>query len=244
MLVTTTGVVIRERATAENYKYVDVLTADYGVIEIVIRGKKYLSAMQLFAFSKICYDKRKTSNFLNSAEPLKIFYTLRMDVDKLSLASYFSEVVSYAIPPDQDSGEILRLYLNTIYFLSEGTRDIRMLKSIFELRFMSEIGMMPNVGSCSCCNNTAERLYFVLEDATICCDKCFVADDSKTFISLTSAALKAVRHIISSDFERLYNFNIKELCQNKLSYISESYLLTHLGRNFKTLDFYKVMADN
>ena len=54
--------------------------------------------------------------------------------------------------------------------------------------------------------------------------------------------LSAVRHIVLSDFDRLFNFRVSEETQQRLSALAESYLLTHLERSFGTLDFYKTIV--
>ena len=45
----------------------------------------------------------------------------------------------------EESGcdEIMRLTLNTLYFLDKGDRDDELLKSIFEFRLLCEAGLRP-----------------------------------------------------------------------------------------------------
>ncbi len=249
MLITTAGVVIRERQIGENDKFIDILTDKNGVIEVSVKGVKKLNssnsaATQLYTYSNFCVQKRGERYYLNSSEQIKNFYGIRMDIDKLSLACYFSEVITYAVSDEENTGEVLRLLLNTLYFLSNSKRDLRLLKSIFELRFVSEIGMMPNVTAClECGEYKAEKMFFDLTNACFYCENCFSDAESDNAVSLTPAVVSAVRHIVLADFNRLFNFKISPLSQNKLSHVTEQYLLTHVGRSFRTLDFYKSMVD-
>jgi len=248
MLITTAGVVIRERQIGENDKFVDILTEKNGVIEVSVKGVKKINstnsaATQLYTYSNFCIKKKNDRYYLNSSEQIKNFYGIRMDIDKLSLACYFSEVIAYAVPNEESSGEILRLLLNTLYFLSNSTRDLPFLKSIFELRFVCELGMMPNVTACIECGRfEGEKMFFDLTGGCFYCENCFGDAESDNIVSLTPAVLSAVRHIVLADFNRLYNFKISPLSQNKLSHVAEQYLLTHVGRSFRTLDFYKSMT--
>jgi DNA repair protein RecO (recombination protein O) len=248
-MITTNGIVIREKNFGENDKFIDILTDNYGVIEIMVKGSKKInsqnsSSTQLFAYSKFCLESKKDKYYLNSCEPIKIFYDIRLDIDKLSLVSYFSELISFTVCEDKNS-EILKLFLNTIHFLSIGKREEILLKSIFELRLMAEIGMMPNVVACGCCNiYLDDKMFFVVENGGIYCHNCYNNFDELTSISLTDSVLHALRYILLSDFNKIFNFTISPLSQNKLAYISESYLLSHLGRKFKTLDFYKSIKKN
>lgn len=40
MLTTVTGIVIRERSVGEQDKFIDLLTADQGVLEVSVRGRR------------------------------------------------------------------------------------------------------------------------------------------------------------------------------------------------------------
>ena len=134
-MITTDGIVIRERFVGENDKYVDVLTKEYGIIEISVKGAKKINsksscATQQFTFSKICYSAKGDRYFMNSCEPIKTFYNIRLDVYKYALATYFCEILKYSITTGEPHESVLRLFLNVLHFLSGDTRDIDMLKSI------------------------------------------------------------------------------------------------------------------
>ena len=71
MLITTEGIVIRERAVGDNDKYIDILTKDYGIVEAMARGVKKIngknsSTTQMFSYSKFCLSKSKNNYILNS----------------------------------------------------------------------------------------------------------------------------------------------------------------------------------
>ncbi len=236
------GIVLKERPVGEQDRFVDVLTKEKGVIELSVKGAckingKSGSSTQLFAYSRFCCDKRKDRLYLNSAEPIHIFYDLRSSLTALSLASYFSEVLRYCISERTDSGNVLRLTLNTLHCLEKKLRSEQLLKSIFELRLMSEIGYMPDVLACKSCGVfEPEELYFSVEDGGFLCSDCF--DDNGKWTKLRLPELSAIRHIVLADFDRLFNFRVSERAGDKLATFTEDYLLTHLERNFKTLDFY------
>ena len=249
LLITVNGIVIRERQCGENDKFIDIMTDKCGLMEVFVRGarkitSKNASSAQLFAYSKFCLSKRRDRYCIDSAEPIKIFYSIRQELDKLALASYFAEVISYASMLEENRyDEILRLLLNVFHYLSEGTREIKFLKSIFELRFMTEIGNMPNVLGCAECNMySAEKMYFIIENGTMYCSSCFSQHKKCTAVSINDPVLHAIRHIVLADFNRLFNFRLPEISSDTLAYISENYLITHIGKTFKTLEFYKTVV--
>lgn len=247
MLITTYGIVIRERSIGENDKFIDVLTKDLGVIELSAKGVKKItsksfSSAQLFAYSKFCLNKKNDRYYINSAEPVHIFYNLRLDVESFALASYFCEIILHAITSEQSANSVTRLFLNTLYFLEEGKHPKCLLKSIFELRLVSEIGMMPDILAChSCLCYQTPIMYFKIDNGMIFCENCYnMAGDA---VEINSSVLHAIRYICLTDFEKLWSFKLSDNAQKSLSQITEKYILSHTEKHFKTLDFYKELEN-
>lgn len=244
-MTTVEGIVLKERSVGEQDKFIDILTKESGVLEVSVKGARKIngrsgSSTQLLAYSRFCIDKRGNYMYLNSAEPIHIFYGLRESLTKISLASYFAEVMRFCIKPEAQNGDIMRLMLNCLHYLETGERDERLLKSVFELRLMSEIGYMPDVVACrSCGAYEPEELFFCIADGGFFCADCFENDSSADYMKIKLPVLSAVRHIVLADFSRLFNFRVSEGSQQRLSALAEAYMLTHLERSFGTLDFYK-----
>lgn len=239
------GIVLRERLVGEHDKFLDVLTRNSGIIEISAKGAgkiggKSRSSAQLFAYSKFCMDKRGSRYYLNSAEPIHIFYGLRDSLTKIALASYFSEVLTFCTDENCDGEEIMRLILNTLYYLENGKREQQLLKSVFELRLMSEIGFMPDIIGCRMCGvYEPEILYFSEKNSCFYCADCFEDAVDKGYTKIKLPVLSALRHIVLADFNRLFNFRISDSSMMTLAAITENYLVVHLERHFKTLNYYK-----
>ena len=245
---TINGIVIKQRSFGESDKFADILTNE-GIIEISVKGAKKItgknsSSVQLFAYSRFCIDERNKRKFLNSAEPIHIFYGLRDNLKKLSLASYFADILKYCITSEKQNNNVLRLFLNTLYFLEKDSEKCDFLKSVFEFRLMSEIGMMPDVLACRNCGAfEPENIFFSITESSFCCKECHQSVENENGITAPLSLLKAVRHIVLSDFDRLFSFRVSPEIQNYLSYLSEQYIISHLERNFSTLTFYKSIKD-
>ncbi len=246
---TINGIVIKQRSFGESDKFADILTNE-GIIEIPVKGVKKItsknsSSVQLFAYSRFCIDERNGRKFLNSAEPIHIFYGLRDNLKKLSLASYFADILKYCITSEMQNNNVLRLFLNTLYFLEKDSEKCDFLKSVFELRLLSEIGLMPDVLACRKCGAfEPDEIYFSITESNFCCKDCHAnSPENETGITAPLSLLKAVRHIVLSDLNRIFSFRISDEIQHKLSYLSEQYIISHLERNFSTLTFYKSVKD-
>lgn len=245
MLITTEGIVIRERFVGENDKFIDILTKEYGIIEVSVKGAKKInsktsSSTQIYTYSKFCFSQKGERYFMNSCEPIKVFYNIRLDVNKFALASYFSELLKFSVVSQVPSENVLRLFLNTLHYMTESKRSETFLKSVFELRLLTEIGLMPDLVACAECNEyTSEKNYFYINKGCFICGKCYSGEFSDDVIEINEAVLHTLRFIVFSDFNKLFNFKISDNVQKKLSDLTERYLLSHMNRNFKTLEFYK-----
>ncbi len=243
------GIVLKERSVGEQDKFIDILTKEKGVIEVSVKGAKKIngktgSSSQLFAYSRFCLNQRGERLFLNSAEPIHIFYDLRSSLSRISLASYFADILRFCINPETHSGEVMRLFLNALHYLEKGSRDEKLLKSVFELRLMSEIGYMPDILACRVCGAfEPEELFFSISDGRFFCKDCFADESVSDFIKMEMPVLRAIRHIVLVDFDRLFNFRVSDKAMEKLSAAAESYLVSHLERSFQTLEFYKSICD-
>ena len=242
MRTNTDGLILKEQNIGEKDKLVTVLTRHNGLVRAFVRGAKSVnnrknSSTGMFCFSKLCLYKTKESYILDEAEPIELFFELRNDLEKLSLAQYFSELIITLVQEDEPAEDYLRLTLNSLYFLAKGKMPIEQVKAITELRLMCIAGYMPNLVACDRCGEyETDTMYFDVEDGLLYCENCM--SDSMLF-PLDIGLIKALRHIAFSDFEKIYSFKMEEQALPDLSYITEKYLLSKLQRNFKTLEFYK-----
>lgn len=248
MLTTVKGLVLKEKSYGENDKILDILTDSMGLITVSAKGVKKSNAKnssvsQMFSYANYCLSESKGRYILNSAEPIRIFYDIRLDVEKFALASYFCELLLYTSTYEQ-SGEVLRLILNTLHFLEDKSKEPKLLKSIFELRLMSEIGLVPNlIGCCECLTYSEPQMQFDLKGGRIYCERCCGARDLRTFEVIDETLLHAVRYIALTDMERLFSFRLSPDYLEMLNIITERYIKFQLDKRFATLDFYKTITN-
>lgn len=249
-MLTVTGLVVRERPSGENDKLLSVLTDTNGLIEICAKGvkkanAKNASSAQAFAYGRFCIVEGKNYYILNSSEPIRIFYDIRLDMSRFALASYFCELILFTCVKNQPNKEILRLILNTLHFLSDGKKSEALLKSIFELRLMCELGMGPYlVGCCKCYKYQDVLMQFDLSVGKLFCEVCCGNKDITYCEPLNMSLLHALRFIALSDMSKIFSFRISDDRLYELSRITERYTLLHLDKKFQTLDFYKSLQND
>lgn len=245
MQFTTDGLVIRETNFGDYDKYITVLTRDRGIISLLVksarrRNNKNQAATSLLCYSNFTVFENRDTYKLNESSPIEVFFELRRDIVKMSLAQYTCELCSSMAPEQFESEEFLRLILNSLHFLCKPQSDVNLIKAITELRLLSLSGYMPDLIGCNECA-TFEKfpMYFDLSNAVIYCP-----EHRKTggLIEIDKTTFAAMRHIVYSSMEKLYSFTVPRESAKYLSFVTETYLRSQLERNFKTLDFFHSLS--
>lgn len=244
------GVVLTQKPVGEQDKFIDILTEELGVLEVLVKGAGKINsksgcATQLFAYSAFCLRPGKRGYILDSVSPIRIFYDLRQSVTAVALASYFSQIIQFSVLPQGENLEIQRLLLNCLHFLAQKKYPEDMLKSIFELRMAALLGFMPDVVMCRGCGNyLPEQLWFSIEKGAFLCKECHTPkEEAVQSVAMTAGTLQAIRHIVLSEMERIFAFRLQEDCQEALSEFAEKFLLYHFDHSFSALQYYKAIRN-
>ncbi len=241
MTYNTDAVVLRVIKTGEADRLVTFLTRDKGVVKAfaksaaVPKNKLHMST-QMFCYGHYTFYEGKNSTQVNECELSETFPGLRDDIASLALAQYFNELIIETVPTDIKSDEYLRLLLNSLYFLSHNQKDIKILKSVFELRLVSMIGYMPSlVGCVSCGAFESEPMYFNEYTGEIFCNKCAIKESTLYPLEV----ITAMRHIVYSNLSKVFALTVSDKNIYKLNKATEKYLMAKVPKKFNSLRFYK-----
>jgi len=241
MYVNTTGIVLRETAYKDSSKILTVLTGDKGKMTVTARGalrknSKLAAATQSLVFSEMTLFSSRERWTLTEARSVEQFIGLRDDIGLLALGTYFAELMEAVADEDHPSPEFLPLCLNALFALSEKIKTPEYVKPAFELRLMAASGFAPFIDSCCVCGREEpEHALLDVLGGTLHCDGCASVGETP----LSRGALSAARYIIGCDQKKLFSFTLGEAALRELTNAAEGYLLAHLDRRFRTLDYFK-----
>ncbi len=242
MQITTDAMVIRERNIDDSDRLLTLLTRDRGVITAYARGARRMKSTLAPATGLLCYSrmvlfKHRERYSVDKADINAVFFGIRQDIEKLALASYMAQLCAELIPEGEQDEDYLRLMLNSLHLLEKDKRSADFIKPLFELRLLSMAGYMPNLVSCrGCACYEADPMYFLPQSGQLTCGGCMTPQDTGA-LPLSPGVLTAMRYIIYSDFQRLFNFALPPEGLKVLSKTCQTYLLTQLDRGFTSLDF-------
>lgn len=239
MHITTQGLVLREVIYKESDKILTILTKERGKLTVSASGCRKKSSLisagcQQLVWSQFVLYEYKNRWSVKEVSVEREFKGLVEDVQRFSLACYFSEVSEALAIEDVPQQDLLSLLLNCLYVLEKRQHlPLDMVKAVFELRAVCQSGYEPMLDGCSFCG-IAEPLrpQLSLTSGTIHCYQC----GGKAF-PLTASSLSALEFIIQAAPKSIFQFEMESY--KNLAQLSEAYLLTQLDRPFKTLDFYQ-----
>ncbi len=238
----TDGLILRDYPTvAESDRFVAILTRDKGLLRASARGAKNVksrfgSATQQLCYSRLSLIRGRDKYIVEDAKPLEIFFPLRQDVEKMALAQYFCELALHMTPTEAPATEHLRLLLNGLHYLSEGSRDSMLVKAVVEGRLLCLEGYTPDLTGCCRCGQSEDLLmWFSPMCGTLTCSSCGIPSDG---IPVTGGVLAALRHILQGDFARCFAFSLPVADTLQLARLMERFLLAQQQRRYNTLDFY------
>jgi len=222
LFVNTTGIVLREVQYKDASKILTVLTSDEGKLTVSAHGahrknSKLAAVTGLLVFSEMTLQKKNERWTMTEARSVEQFIGLRDDLKLLALGTYFAELSEAVADEDSPNTELLPLCLNALYALSEKVKPPQLVKPAFELRLLAISGFEPVLKTK---NKTGIE---TIEDGVM---------------NLSDGAYNAARYILTCESKKLFSFSLADEPLKELSSMIEKYLLTHLDRLFKTLDYY------
>lgn len=246
------GLVLRTTDVKDSDRMLSVYSAERGLISVYSRGSKSLKSRNMSTTGQFCYSEmvlyeRGDKLWIQESRLIENFYNLREDIEAFAVASYACEVLEDVGTAEGDS-KLLQLTLNTLFALSSGKYRIPLVKAAFEVRMCALLGLMPDVISCQeCGEREGEAFLDILEGETLCRDchekrqreAIAVTDTERRVVCILSEGARAAfAYCLFCPAEKLLAFSVEGEDAALFSRAAEAYILNHLERSYKSLDFY------
>ncbi len=260
MLCELKGLVLRETATYQNAKYINVLTEEKGKISVLVRGAtklrtRFTASTQIFCYSEFVLYEHNGKYTLDESNLIENYFYLCDDFDTLTVGTYVLNTAEFVSNTEQPDNGILRLALNTLWTLAKKKeKDRRLVKAAYEMRLAMLAGFAPNVVYCKGCGKSVDGGTFFLNvmDGSIMCLECaqkhrdgntvengVVLDSfgaAQIIIPLKPATVLAMQYALYAQMNRLFSFSLAPELIVQFSYACEKYLENHLEHHFSVLD--------
>lgn len=245
MYLTIQGLVLRVTPYNDKDALLTVLSREHGKLTVKARGlyrknSPLTAPCQLLAYGEFTLFEYRGYCTINEAHSVELFHNLRKDLQKLALGTYFAQVADVVSQEDMPSGQLQTLVLNCLYALDKLAIPEQLVKAVFELRCACLAGYTPSLTGCYRCGNPIPDRFNVAE-GRLECSTCRDSASDGLRMPVTPGILDAMRYICYCEPKKLFAFRTGEQTVDRLSQLSEAYLVTQLERGFSTLDFYKTL---
>ena len=247
------GLVLRTVDLKESDRLLTIFTEEQGIVTAMAKGARSLKSRKMSSTQQFCYSsfilyEQGDKYWVKEASLIESFFGIRNSREGLALAAYVVEVLNDVGVEDKEV-ELLRLALNALYAISSEKYDLNKVKAVFEVRAMSILGFMPDVLECHTCARRDGSFYFDIMAGAIECFDCHkrseashttLSEDHETHLIsiLTEGAKTAMCYAIYSPLEKMLAFNIPKEDMELFCKAAERYVVNHLERSYKALEFY------
>ena len=257
------GLVVRTTDYGERDRILTLYTDELGLISVMANGSRSLKsrslvATELFCYSRFILNKRSDRYTVKEVELIESFFDLRTDVTKIALAGYACEVMAHVGTENMPEPDLLRLSLNTLYAIAKEKAPHPQIKGAFEMRAAAILGFMPELAVCDMCGEEGDDVALDVMNGSVRCADCrreaeenpplFTESDAARatiLCLLTSSARAALFYVLRAPLEKILSFRLdNDSDMQSFSYAAETYLLNHLERSFKNLEFYKALLSD
>ena len=238
-----TGMVLVSMPVGEQDRRLTILTKERGKISAFAKGARkptspLLGCSQPFAFGEFILYEGKSSYNVVSAEITNYFSELRQDVEAIYYGMYFCEFCCYMTKENLEAGEPLKLLYMSLRALSKPSLDKRLVRRVFELRFMAVNGEMPQVGECVLCGRTEllkePETWFSSEEGGAVCSGCKSTGRATDGIRLQTSTIYTMQYILATPLEKLFTFAVSEEVLSELSTALGHFLEKHVAHKMKS----------
>ena len=236
------GIVLRKYLLRETSYILVIYTREFGKIRGVLKGVRkpfpqFAGNFEPISLCEVIFYKKKKSvlDLITQCETIDYFNGVREDLEKLTYAGYFTEMVD-AVTEDQDSDpDIFDILKGSLSMLGRATGAKR-VRRIFEIKLLGALGFSPQVDECvKCASLVDEKSFFSASSGGIMCAKCNEGKNDKVPVSL--GTIKFMRKIQSSGIERAENIKLSHEVGVETERMLDGFVKFQIGRPIKSLKF-------
>ena len=242
MIVKTEGIVLKSFDFRETSRIATFFTPDFGKVKGVLKGirkdpKKFGSSIEKFSVNDIVYYQYRNSDIhlVSQCDMTDFFSGLRQDLERMTAASYASELIDTLMPSEEQNLEIYDL-MQTFFKSLQSTTDTAKLVQIFQIKILSLSGFKPHLETCVRCTKlVSEAPSFSLRLGGLLCEVCKDFSGEATPISL--GAVLTILHIQKNPWDAALRLGMAPTIKKELKYVLNHFLVFHLERHLRSTQF-------
>lgn len=237
------GIVLKRTRFSESSAYITVITEN-GIEKFSAKGilspkNKNRSAVSLFALSEFVLTEKGDVSTLSSTTLIKSLIRPGIDFEALAVANYIASLAHDTDFTEEDAPAIYKLLGVALNILDKKETSPVIIKAVFELRLMAELGFFPDVKYCSKCHKPFEEGVFLSFEGSVLCPACEVFYEGKK-VTLTPSLTSALTTFFSLSNAHAFGIRFANSeQQNAFITLAEEFSVSHLDCALSALTYYK-----
>ncbi len=247
-ILKTRAIVIKTQEFKEADKLVWLFTEDFGKITAIARGarknkSKYVSSTLPFCYAEFVLFKGKNLYTINEVTIIDSFQQLLRDLDTITYASYFNELIDIAMENEEANSEMFKNLISAFYFIKNDAMDIEILARAFETKLLKATGYGLNFDQCVRCRKKVSISNNIdLQSYGPICKECEKVN-SIYISNPTYNTLKFLNNFGMDKINRISVSGSSKLELHKLLSIIISQNYTRKPRSLEMFDFLREYSD-
>lgn len=177
----TTGFVLRTLSYSESDLIVSFYSHDFGKLKGIAKGakrskKRFANVFEPFSLTDIIFTRKSRDMlaFIESCDIVDHYPSIRQDMEKTLIASYFIELTDHFSPEGKKNEKIFQLLQDFLILLGREKASDALVR-FFEMRLLKLTGFEPAIEHCIVCKTpvtNGNSYYFHAHEGGIKCSAC------------------------------------------------------------------------
>ncbi|HHV38439.1 MAG TPA: DNA repair protein RecO [Tepidimicrobium sp.] len=228
------GIVTREIRFKETSKILTLYTDDYGRISVMARGaynpkSTLIANTQIFSHNAYSLHKGRNFYYINQADVLDSFYTIREDIGRMMYGSYLLELINLSTAEEDRNEKLYFLLLKGLKVLSNTQEDFLKLIVSYELKYISFLGYRPALDRCMACGDKDLKVAgFSITRGGIVCSNCRKVEPHCEYMDI--GVYRAMKLLLYTPLDEVFAIDISKDTMFNLHRIMIKYILDRIDR--------------
>lgn len=230
------GIVITEQNYGEKSKIINILTREYGIIGLMVKGARTLKSPLRTTSSKLTYGtfniyyKKDKLSLLKEVSIIDNFTNIKKNIELITYASYLIDL-AYQVSKHNFSEDVFDNLISTLKKINTGFNP-EVLMNILELKYLDNLGVLPILDSCVECGGLEDIVTLSSDKGGYLCKNCRTNEPI-----LSTKTIKLIRMYYYVDIEKIDNITVSQEINNEINSFLENYYERYTGLYLKTKSF-------
>lgn len=243
-ILKTRAIVIKTQEFKESDKLVWLFTEDFGKITAIAKGarkskNRYSSSTLPCSYGEFVLFKGKNLYTINEITIIDSFQQVLRNLDTITYASYFNELIDIATEQDEVNKELFKELVTAFYFIKNDVMDIEVLARAFETKLLKATGYELNFDQCVKCrkkisiSNNIDLQYY----GPICKD-C----DKLNSIYISNPTYNTLKFLNNFGMDKIHRLVVSQTSKLELYKILSFIISQNYTRKPKSLEMFNYLG--